>query len=75
MFSVPFDSGWSAVIDGAAADIEKVNGGFMAVKVPAGSERSLVQESTRGFSRLPLVVFLLVKLFKHVERFVLLSYM
>lgn len=35
-FSVPYDSGWSAVVNGAPAVIEKANIGFMAVRVPAG---------------------------------------
>lgn len=35
-FSVPYESGWTAQVNGKAVDIEKVNVGFMAVKVPAG---------------------------------------
>ena len=35
-FSVPYDKGWSATVNGQKVDIEKVNVGFMAVKVPAG---------------------------------------
>ncbi len=35
-FSVPFENGWSAEVNGEKADIEKVSYGFMAVKVPAG---------------------------------------
>jgi uncharacterized membrane protein YfhO len=35
-FSVPFDKGWSATVNGQKAEIEQVNVGFMAVKVPAG---------------------------------------
>ena len=33
-FSVPFDDGWSATVNGEPVDIEKVNIGFMAVRVP-----------------------------------------
>lgn len=36
-FSVPYDEGWSATVNGKEAEIEKVNVGFMAVKVPAGN--------------------------------------
>lgn len=36
MFSVPFDKGWSAAIGGEPVEIDKVNGGFMAIRVPAG---------------------------------------
>ena len=35
-FSVPFDKGWSATVNGKKAEIEQVNVGFMAVKVPKG---------------------------------------
>lgn len=35
-FSVPYDSGWSATVNGEPAEVEKVNIGFMAVKAPAG---------------------------------------
>ena len=34
-FSVPYESGWHATVNGKAVDIEKVNVGFMAVEVPA----------------------------------------
>lgn len=36
-FSVPYDKGWSATVDGKEAVIEKVNVGFMAVPVEAGT--------------------------------------
>ncbi len=36
-FSVPYDKGWSATVNGKPAEIEKVNAGFMAVKVEAGN--------------------------------------
>ena len=35
-FSVPYDKGFTATVDGKAASIEKVDVGFMAVRVPAG---------------------------------------
>lgn len=35
-FSVPYDKGWQATVNGAPALIEKANVGFMAVRVPAG---------------------------------------
>lgn len=40
-FSVPFDSGWSASVNGKPAKIEEVNVGFMAVSVPENSESSI----------------------------------
>ena len=41
-FSVPYEKGWSATVNGMAADIEKVDIGFMAVKVSAGETNSIV---------------------------------
>ena len=38
-FSVPYDEGFTAAVDGASAVIEKVDGGLMAVFVPSGSHR------------------------------------
>ena len=36
-FSVPYDKGWTATVDGEPAEIEKVNVGFMAVAVNPGT--------------------------------------
>ncbi len=36
VFSVPYDSGWSATVNGEPATVEKVNGGLCAVYVNAG---------------------------------------
>ena len=36
-FSVPWEGGWSATVNGQPAEILKVNVGFMAVRVPAGT--------------------------------------
>ena len=36
-FSVPYDEGWSATVNGKKVDIEKANIGFMAVPVNAGN--------------------------------------
>ena len=35
-FSIPYDDGWSAEINGKSVEIEKVSGGFMAVRCEAG---------------------------------------
>lgn len=40
-FSVPFEKGWSATVNGKEAVIEKVNVGFMAVRVPAGQTSAI----------------------------------
>ncbi|MBR4910568.1 MAG: YfhO family protein [Clostridia bacterium] len=36
-FSVPYDPGWTATVNGKPAEIERVNCGFMAVAVDAGT--------------------------------------
>ncbi len=36
-FSIPYDKGWSATVNGKPVEVEKVNSGFMAVKVEAGT--------------------------------------
>ncbi len=35
-FSIPYDEGWSATVNGEAVEVERVNAGFMAVKVGKG---------------------------------------
>ena len=41
-FSIPYEKGWSATVNGKPAKIEKVNVGFMAVEVPEGTESKIV---------------------------------
>ena len=36
-FSIPYEDGWSAYVNGEKVDIEKVNVGFMAIRVNAGT--------------------------------------
>ncbi len=36
-FSIPYDEGWSATVNGKKVEIERVNKGFMAVQIPEGS--------------------------------------
>ncbi len=40
-FSVPYESGWSAEVNGKEVEIEKVNVGFMAVRVPANKTSTI----------------------------------
>ena len=35
-FSVPWEAGWTATVNGQPVQVENVNNGFMAVRVPAG---------------------------------------
>lgn len=47
-FSVPYDNGWSASVNGKAIDIEQVNIGFMAVPVEAGESTIVFSYETPG---------------------------
>ena len=41
-FSVPYSDGFTAYVNGEEADVEKVNYGFMAVKIPANTSCDIV---------------------------------
>ena len=47
-FSVPYDEGWTAYVNGKQTEIEKVNAGFMAVKVGAGTSTIRFEYLTPG---------------------------
>lgn len=47
-FSVPWEEGWSATVNGEPAVIEKANVGFMAIRVPAGKTDIVFTYSTPG---------------------------
>lgn len=50
-FSVPYSSGFTAKVNGIPAEIEKVNYGFMAVKIPAKTDCKIeFTYETPGFS-------------------------
>lgn len=40
-FSVPYDEGWSAFVNGEEVEIEKVNVGFMAVKIEGNTKSNI----------------------------------
>ena len=40
-FSVPYEGGWTATVNGEEVEIEKVNVGFMAVRVPANQTSTI----------------------------------
>lgn len=40
-FSVPYESGWTATVNGEVAEVEKVNVGFMAVKAKGGTQNTI----------------------------------
>lgn len=49
-FSVPYETGWTAEVNGKPADIEKVSYGFMAVKCPAGDSTIKFSYETAGLA-------------------------
>ncbi len=65
-FSVPFEKGWSASVNGKEAEIEKVNAGFMAVRVPKGESTIRFDYKTPGLragALLTLLGFVLLALY------------
>ncbi len=49
-FSVPYDEGWTATVNGKAVEVEKVNTGFMAVAVDAGVSEIRFNYKNTGLS-------------------------
>ena len=49
-FSVPYESGWTAEVNGEAVDVECVDYGFMAVRVPAGDSTISFHYKTPGLA-------------------------
>lgn len=47
-FSVPFDEGWTATVNGKPVKVEKVNNGFMAVDCPKGTSNIRFNYTTPG---------------------------
>ena len=56
-YSIPYDEGWSATVDGNPVEIEKVNVGFMAVLVPEGEHTIRFDYDTPGLSTGILITF------------------
>ena len=54
-FSVPYETGWSAKVNGQDAEIIQANVGFMAVKVPRGESKIEFTYETPGL-RFGLIV-------------------
>ena len=48
-YSIPYDAGWTAYVDGAEAEIERVNIGFMAVLVGEGEHTVEFRYVSPGF--------------------------
>lgn len=49
-FSIPYDSGWTAYVNGVETEIEEVNIGFMAVPVSAGESKIEFRYKTPGLA-------------------------
>ncbi len=47
-FSIPWDQGWSATVNGKKVEIENVDAGMMAVRVPAGASEIRFDYKTPG---------------------------
>ncbi len=48
VFSVPYCKGWSAAVNGNAVEVDKVNGGLCAIRVPAGKTDIVFTYETPG---------------------------
>lgn len=68
-FSVPYEEGWTASVNGKTVPVEKVNRGFMAVRVEAGNSTIRFDYMTPGLvdgllvtggAAMALVVYLIV---------------
>ncbi len=47
-YSVPYEAGWSAYVNGVKTEIIKVNNGLMAIKAPAGDNEIVFKYETPG---------------------------
>lgn len=72
-FSIPYDEGWSATVNGVPCEIEKVNKGFMAVLVPEGESEIRFNYQTPGL-RLGLVITMLACLIFLIYMLIFLVY-
>ncbi|WP_105144136.1 YfhO family protein [Streptococcus suis] len=50
LFTLPYDKGWSATIDGKPVSIQKVQNGFMKVDVKPGQTLAILTFRPQGFS-------------------------
>jgi len=57
-FSVPYDEGWTATVNGNPVEVEKVNSGLMAVLVPEGESTIRFNYRTPGLSEGIIITFL-----------------
>ncbi len=62
-FSVPWEEGWTATVDGQPVEIERVNVAFMAVDVPAGGHVIEFHYMTPGLQTGAVITLLCALLF------------
>lgn len=74
-FSIPYDDGWSATVNGKTVEIEKVNAGFMAVKVPSGKSEIRFNYMTPGLycgviitTSAAIILFLYIIIFSALKK-------
>ena len=73
-FTLPYDKGWSATLNGQPVQIDRAQEGFMKVDVPAGQGRVVLTFVPQGFwtglfaSIAGVVLFLLYCLFKQKRK-------
>ena len=63
VFSVPYEAGWSATVNGKSVDIETVQNGFMAVLVPKGNVEIRFTYQTPGLKLGLLITVISIILF------------
>ena len=73
-YSVPYDDGWKAYVNGKEVEVERVNSGFVAVLAPAGENVIEFKYTTPGLflgiiiSAVSLVILLAYLLIVHLYR-------
>lgn len=71
LFTLPYDKGWSATIDGKPVSIQKAQNGFMKVDVKPGQTQAILSFTPQGFylgliiSISALILFTSYQLFRH----------
>ena len=73
-YSVPYDEGWSATVNGKAVEVERVNSGFVAVWAEAGENEIVFKYETPGLfwgiiiSLTALLVFVIYLIATYIYR-------
>lgn len=73
-YSVPYDKGWSAYVNGKPAKVERVNSGFVAVLAEAGENKIVFKYTTPGLfagiiiTAVSFVIFLIYLLAVYLYR-------